>query len=278
MTLADDTQDGRAADAEGPTLARARVNVGLSLSLENDPRGRTLGVGEEPAGLVYRWPPVSTPLERDLSVAYTAHTARRVFRGPLRLLILAARLHGPDTVSLLRELYQEGGVQDLLARVIAYPPRLDPHPDYAVSTEVPSEAEPIGPADPRPTELAQANQERDRGLGQPTLGGPPARPKGQERTPDRLTGSSVFIGPRAGEGINPGLPSVLLPDSTRDTNRRRVESVRGPESLPPSSPDSSPPEQPWARRSRPPDCPCPRHEETWQPRSDGTMRCTTCHP
>jgi hypothetical protein len=159
VTLADDTQDGRAADAEGPTIARARVSVGLSLSLENDPRGRTLGVGEESADLVYRWPPVSPSQERDLSVAYTAHTARRVFRGPLRLLILAARLHGPDTVSLLRELYEEGGVQDLLARVIAYPPRLDPHPDYAVSTEVPSEAAPHRPAAPSPAASAHVSDE-----------------------------------------------------------------------------------------------------------------------
>jgi hypothetical protein len=203
VTPADGTQDGRPAGIDDPSLARARVSVGLSLSLENVPRGKRLG-GEEGARVEYRWPPVSQLEERDLSVAYEALTGRQVWRGVLPLLILARRRHGPDTLSLLRELYQEGGVQDLLARLRAYPPRHDPHPNYGPSTLVPAEVDPQGPAGPAPTELAQA-----------ALDASPATPKGQERTPNRLTGDSVLLSHGVGEEITPEVPSLSLPDSTR---------------------------------------------------------------
>lgn len=268
---ADGTGRGTVAGAEGPTLARARVSVGLSLGLENVPRGKGLG-GEEPARVEYRWPPVSPFQQQELSGAYEALTGRRVWRGVLPLLILARRRHGPDTISLLRELHQEGGVQDLLARLLAYPPRQDPHPSYVALTLVPAKTEPAGPP---PTELAQAERE---GADQTTLGGPPATPEGQERTPERLTGSSVLINPRLVEAITPELPSVSLADSTPHQDGRRAASLGGPECREPSGPDSSPADPLPAQRSRPPDCLYPRHEPTWRPRPDGTMRCTTCHP
>jgi len=108
---ADHRQRGSIAGVQDPSLARAHVSGSLSLGLENGPRGRTSGVGEEPSGHAYRWPPLSQLREQELSVAYTAITGRRAFRGPMRLLIVAARLHGPDTVDLLRELYQDGGAR-----------------------------------------------------------------------------------------------------------------------------------------------------------------------
>jgi hypothetical protein len=191
-------------DFEGP--------VGGSLSLENGPRGRTLGVGEERAGLAYRWPPVSRFGERELSGAYTALTGRKVWRSVLKPLILAARLHGPDTIPLLRELYGEGGVQDLLARLLACPPRLAPHPDYNISALSSIEAEPHGPVGPRSSE--------------------------QGATDGATAISSIPVSPGTREEFIPQLPE----------------------------------------RSRPPDCPYPRHEPTWAQRPDGTMRCMTCHP
>lgn len=253
---------------EGATLARTRVSLGLSL--ENGPGGRTLGVGEEPAGHTYRWPPISPSQERDLSVAYTALTGRRVWRSVLAPLILSARLHGPDTVSLLRELYQDDGVQDLLKRLIAYPPRLAPHPDYAISTEVPSE--PARPAD-LPT-VAPAQAVREQRADHAGRRVPPHAPQSKQRTPGGLTPIATLLRPPA------DAPSLRRePVSAPHQHFRRAELVvRDPECRPPSALGSLPADPPQVRRPRPPACPYDRHEPTWYQRPDGTWNCRTCHP
>jgi hypothetical protein len=263
---ADNPERGPAAGVQDPSLARAHVSGSLSLSLENGPRGRTLRVGEEPAGHTYRWPPVSPSQERDLSAAYSAITGRRVFRGPLRLLILAARLHGPDTIPLLGELYREGGAQDLLARLIAYPSRLNPHPDYVVSPGVPSEVEPQGPADQPTAAPVRVVREQQ------------ADALAKDRTPGGLTPIALLLRRPAEEESAPRLPGEPGPVSTPRQDGLRAEPVRVPECRRPSGADSSLSEPQPARRSRPPDCPSPRHEAAWLPRPDGTWTCKTCHP
>ena len=241
------------------SLARAHVSGSLSLGLENDPRGRTPGVGEEPSGHAYRWPPLSPVQEREFSGAYTAITGRTVWRSVLPLLILGARLHGPDTASVLRELYQDGGAQDLLRRLIAHPPRLAPHPDYAISTDVPSE--PTRPAD-LPT-VARAQAVRKQRVERAT----------KERTPGGLTPIAALLRRPADEQIATSLRRE--PVSAPDQGARRA-TVGESERRQPSG--TSPANPPRAQRSRPPDCPYPRHEPTWVQRPDGTWRCGTCHP
>jgi len=111
---------------------RARVSESLGLSRTTNSLVRDQGVPTAPpARLAYRWPPLSPPDERELVGAYEGLTGRKVWRSVLRLLALAYRRHGPDTITCLRQLYLEDGVQDLLARLIAGLPRLEPHPDYA---------------------------------------------------------------------------------------------------------------------------------------------------
>lgn len=258
----------------GPLLAR--VSLGLGLSLENGPRGKTLGVGEEPARHAYRWPPVSRFLERDLSVAYAAVTGRRVFRGPHRLLILAARLHGPDTIPLLRELYREGGVQDLLARLIAYPPRVAPHPDYDISKDGPSEDQRVRPADPPPSASVRVVPEPR--VDQASRGAPPRLIEARERISRGLMPIAPMVSRWADDEIVPGLSGQSRPITTRDQDDRLSASASGLGVRPPHGMESSPTQPPQVRRPRPPDCPYPSHELTWVLRPDGTWRCGTCHP
>jgi hypothetical protein len=246
-------------DLKGPSLTRAHVSGSLSLGLENGPRGRTLGVGEEPSSHAYRWPPLSPVQEREFSSAYTAITGRQVWRSVLPLLILGARLHGPDTASVLRELYQDGGVQDLLKRLIAYPPRLAPHPDYAISTTALSQ--PTRPADLPTVAPAQAVREQR------------VERAAKERTPGGLTPIAALLRRPADEQIAPSLRRE--PVSAPDQDARRA-TVGESERRQPSG--TSPVNSPRAQRSRPPDCPYPRHEPTWVQRPDGTWRCRTCHP
>ncbi|MGO9179163.1 MAG: hypothetical protein ACLQBX_06995 [Candidatus Limnocylindrales bacterium] len=66
--------------------------------------------------------------EDQLAVIYTAYTrltGRRVYPAVRKLLVLAARKHGNDTIPLARLIYDEHGVDDLLRRLIDHPPRVD---------------------------------------------------------------------------------------------------------------------------------------------------------
>lgn len=259
LGAADNPERGAVARVQNPSLAPEDVSGSLSLSLENVLRGRTLGVGEEGAGHAYRWPPLSQVQVREFSSAYTAITGRQVWRSVLPLLILGARLHGPDTIALLQELYQDGGVQDLLKRLIAFPPRLAPHPDYAISTTALSQ--PTRPAD-LPT-VAPAQAVREQRVERAT----------KERTPGGLTPIAALLRRPADEHIAPSLRRE--PVSAPDQDARRA-TVGESERRQPSG--TSPANPPRAQRSRPPDCPYPRHEPTWVQRPDGTWRCGTCHP
>ena len=126
------------------TLSRARgtlsLDVGIDLSPENVLEGecqeKRAGVGA-PRG-AYRWPPVSAAQERELASAYATLTKRQVPGSVLRILILARRTHGPDTIPLLGELHAAHGVDNLLLRLRRQAPRSDPHPDWAASTPTPS--------------------------------------------------------------------------------------------------------------------------------------------
>lgn len=131
-------------DPAVPTgLARAHVSVGLDVGLDVGPENHLEERRSEKRADVgaprveYRWPPVSATEERELASAYAALTDRRVPGGVMRLLILARRSHGPDTIPLLQRLHAAYGVRDLLLRLRNHSPRLDPHPDWAASTSAP---------------------------------------------------------------------------------------------------------------------------------------------
>jgi hypothetical protein len=135
-------------------LARAHVSVGIGVSRENVLGAEGLG-GEERARIEYRWPPITGLQEQELCLAYEALTGRRVWPKMLPLLRVILRRHGPDAISLLGDLHEEGGVQDLLIRLRDYPPRLDPDSGVAGSRVTPIEAEVQEPAGSSSSELAQ---------------------------------------------------------------------------------------------------------------------------
>jgi hypothetical protein len=152
VTPADGPERGAVAGVQSPSLVRAHVSVGIGVSLENVPGGRTLGVGEEPARVEYLFPPITALAEQELCLAYEALTGRRVWPKMLPLLRVIHRRHGPDTIRLLGDLYEEGGVQDLLLRLRDYPPR-------QASFLTSSEAAPHRPAAPSPAALAHVSDE-----------------------------------------------------------------------------------------------------------------------
>jgi hypothetical protein len=152
VTPADGMGRDHAAGVQSPSLARAHVSVGIGVSLENVPGGRTLGVGEEPARVEYLFPPITALEEQELCLAYEALTGRRVWPKMLPLLRVIHRRHGPDMIRLLGDLYEEGGVQYLLLRLRDYPPR-------QASFLTSSEAAPHRPAAPSPAASAHVNDE-----------------------------------------------------------------------------------------------------------------------
>jgi hypothetical protein len=95
----------------------------------------------------------------------------------------------------------------------------------------------------------------------------------KERTPGGLTPIAALLRRPADEHIAPSLRRE--PVSAPDQDARRA-TVGESERRQPSG--TSPANPPRAQRSRPPDCPYPRHEPTWVQRPDGTWRCGTCHP
>lgn len=136
--------------------SRARVSLGLENVLE----GKGLGV-EESARVEYRFPRISALEEKELSDAYDAITGRRVWSKMLPLLRVCHRRHGPDTIPLLCELFEEAGVENLLLRLRDRPPRIgQPSDSSAPTLRLVHDARPQ-PASPR------------------------ARPRGQRAEPDR---------------------------------------------------------------------------------------------
>ena len=130
-------------------LARARVSVGLDVDvnpenvLEGSQSQKRADASASP--LVYRWPPVSLAEERELAGAYEALTGRRAWASVQRPLIVARRVHGPDTIALLRELYAAYGITDLLRRLLAHAPRSGAHSDYALPIAAPSSTARVHP-------------------------------------------------------------------------------------------------------------------------------------
>lgn len=151
MTPADGMERDHAAGVQSPSLARAHVSVGIGVSLENVPGGRTLGVGEEPARVEYLFPPITALEEQELCLAYEALTCRRVWPKMLPLLRVILRRHGPDTIPLLGDLYEQGSVQDLLIRLRDLPRQ--------ASFLTSSEAAPHRPVAPSPAASAHVSDE-----------------------------------------------------------------------------------------------------------------------
>ncbi len=275
-TATDGPERGPGMGVQDPSLARAHVSVGVGVSRENVPGGKGLG-GEERVRVEYLWPVITALEEKELCLAYEALTGRRVWPKMLPLLRVAHRRHGPDTVALLRELYREGGVQDLLVRVRDYPPGLDQRTDCPASTFTSMEADRQGPAGPPPSEPYGITEDRD--ADQRTPSAPSGTPARQEPTPDGPAARSAPMAQGMADEITTDFPGMPLPGSTpRGAGGNRAASEADPGRRPTLGPDPSLAEPAPARRSRPPDCPYPRHEPTWLPRPDGTMRCATCHP
>jgi hypothetical protein len=151
---ADHTERGAVARVEDPSLTRAHVSVGIGVSGENVLGAEGLG-GEERARIEYLWPPITGLQESELCLAYEALTGRRVWPKMLPLLRVILRRHGPGAISLLGDLHEEGGVQDLLIRLRDYPPRLNPDSGVAGSTLTSIEADVQEPAGSSSSELAQ---------------------------------------------------------------------------------------------------------------------------
>jgi len=175
LDAADNRERGAVARVQNPSLAPAHVSVGIGVSLENVPGGRTLGVGEEPARVEYLFPPITALEEQELGLAYEALTGRRVWPKMLPLLRVIHRRHGPDTIRLLGDLYEEGGVQYLLLRLRDYPPR-------QASFLTSSEAAPHRPAAPSPAASARVSDEGE--ADRVAAIAPPFGLGNQEPTPD----------------------------------------------------------------------------------------------
>jgi hypothetical protein len=143
--------------------------------------------------------------------------------------------------------------------LLAYPPRLSPHPDYDMDV-APVEAAPQGPADP--VDVVREG---------------PTSPAVKDQPSSGLAPIATPVGRRPSEEIAPELPSAPGPSSTPHDDGRAAL-VRGPVRRPPTGPDSSSAEPLQAQRACPADCPYPRHQQSWVQRPDGTWRCRTCHP
>ncbi len=134
--------------AVSDALARGPVSVSLDVGLnpENVLEGSQSKKRADASASHrdYRWPPVSVAQERELADAYEL-TGRRAWGSVQSLLIVARRVHGPDTIPLLSELYAAHGITDLLRRLLAYAPRSDAHPDYALPVAAPSSTARVQP-------------------------------------------------------------------------------------------------------------------------------------
>ena len=228
------------------SLPRAHVSVGIGVSLEDVPRGNGLG-GEELARVQYRWPAITALEERELCDAYESLTGRRVWPKMLPLLRVCHRSHGPDTIALMGELFEEVGVQDLLVRLRSHPPRTDQVADAQAAKLTLVKPDPSGLPRPRV---------------QPKL--EPKRIASSERRPNREIGESVRKRqepPRYSAGLT------------------SVANIMGRESdVTTAAPGLDGPASSQVRRSRPAGCVSDHHEPTWHQLPDGTRNCRTCHP
>ena len=84
--------------------------------------------------------------------AYQALTGRRVFDGVRKLLVLNARVHGPDLIPLMGDLHAQHGVDDLLKRLLNYPPRPVPPSQQATTAGLPDRADADNASASRPDE------------------------------------------------------------------------------------------------------------------------------
>ena len=80
------------------------------------------GKGSRPR-IEYRHPYLTEDALAPIYAAYQTLTGRSVFDGVRKLLVLNARVHGPDLIPLMGEVHAEHGVDDLLKRLLNHPPR-----------------------------------------------------------------------------------------------------------------------------------------------------------
>jgi len=115
------------------SFSRTHVSLGIGICRDNVLGGKGLGV-EVSARVEYQFPRITALEERELCDAYEAITGRRVWPKMLPLLRVSHRRHGPDTIPLLRELFEEAGVEDLLLRLRDRPPRIGQPSDSSAPT------------------------------------------------------------------------------------------------------------------------------------------------
>lgn len=104
-----------------------------SLEEESHSLSSTSQIAQQPrqaratgARALYNWPALSDDDVDSLFSGYTEVTGLPVTNRMHRLLIVCARIHGPDVIPLMSKLHGEAGGHDLLARLKAHPPRPDP--------------------------------------------------------------------------------------------------------------------------------------------------------
>ena len=89
------------------------------------------GKGSRPR-IEYRHPYLTEDALAPTYAAYQTLTGRSVFDGVRKLLVLNARVHGPDLIPLMKDLHAQHGVDDLLKRLLSHPPRqVSPAPQTA---------------------------------------------------------------------------------------------------------------------------------------------------
>ncbi len=183
----------------------------------------------------------SPSLLDDMVHGYEQATGVRVRRQPQRNLIAACyRVHSDDFLPLVREWFaRTGTTTNLLGELRVLPPR-ESGPSQAVAGSA-GDAAPDSLGSSAPTPKPQAPGSGLEG------------PGGQHENPIEPTAPSIGEDGRHDAADPGGAREHRLPDPA----------PRGPVPTP---------------RSRPPDCPNPRHEPTWVQRPDRTWRCGTCHP
>lgn len=259
--------------------ARARVSVGVGVGVGHVLEGEASGDRDARAGArrgSYPWPPVSPEEIRELVRAYEALTSRRVWDSMMSLLIVCRRYHGPDTIPLLRELYAEHGVHDLLLRLRDHPARLAA--DLIRAEPAPQET---GAAAAAPARRVADKSVRAHPVSAPAGPVPSAGVTGLSNvggvpgTHDAF-GPADMRAPWTREEIDDALRDVPLPEPRGDA---RCEPDRAPRvETHPRSTSTTDTHGPVVTNAAPVPCTYERHRPTWVPRRDGSLWCQTCHP